>query len=258
MRSLSGSVAVVTGAATGIGKGIGVALAEAGAVVGVNHLGQPDGAADTLARVRAAGSEGMLLEADVRRRSELGAAAERIAERFGRLDIWVNNAGVQPNLSLLAYDPASLEAVLDTNVKGCLWGIQAAAAVMKPRGYGRIVNISSVHGKRPSEFDPVYAISKGAMTMLVREAAIELGRHGITVNVVEPGAVFVGGKGNPRLVTEAPLVDGPGLLARRLTFPLGRPGLPADIGRAVVFLASREAESINGAALRIDGTSMLL
>lgn len=258
MMNLSGSVAVVTGAATGIGKGICVALAEAGAVVGVNHLGQPDGAEDTLARVREAGSEGMLLEADVRRRTEVRAAAERIAERFGRLDIWVNNAAAQPNLNLLTYDPASLEAVLDTNVKGYLWGIQAAAAVMKARGSGRIVNISSVHGKRPSEFDPVYAISKGAITMLVREAAIELGRHGITVNLIEPGAVYVGGKGNPRLVTEAPSADGPGLSARRLTFPLGRPGLPADIGHAVVFLASREAEFINGAALRVDGASMLL
>ncbi|MDA8205766.1 MAG: SDR family NAD(P)-dependent oxidoreductase [Thermaerobacter sp.] len=255
MNDLKGAVAVITGAATGIGKGIAVSLASQGVVVGINHWNQAAGAEDTLAHVRERGGEGMILPADVRDRAELARSAEIMAKTWGRLDIWVNNAAVQPNRSLWDYDEALLERVMDTNVKGYLWGIQVASALMAPRGYGRIINISSVHGKRPSAFDPVYAMSKGALKMLVREAAVELGSLGITVNAVEPGAVYVGGKGNPQLVEALPPTE---LGVRRRRFPLGRVGLPEDIGRVVAFLASPQSDYINGAALRVDGGSMLL
>ncbi len=260
MESLQGAVALVTGAATGIGKGIAVTLAQCGVMVGINHLpGQEEGAKDTLERVRAAGSDGMVLEGDVRRRDEVLAMGETLRGQFGHVEIWVNNAAYQPNHRLLAYPADDVERVLDTNLKGYLWGIQAAARIMRDRGYGRIINISSVHGKRPAGFDPVYAMSKGGIKMLVREAAIELGRYGITVNTIEPGAVHVGGKGNPHLVdTPPPLTNPDDLARRRLTFPLGRPGLAKDIGYLVVMLARPESGFVNGAAIRADGGSMLL
>ncbi len=259
MESLQGSVALVSGAATGIGKGIAVALAQCGVRVGINHPHQEEGARDTLTRVRAAGSDGMLLPADMRMRDDVLAMGEKLRGHFGSLEIWVNNAAYQPNHRLLEYPEEDFTRVLDTNLKGYLWGIQAAARIMQERGYGRIINISSVHGKRPSGFDPVYAMSKGGIKMLVREAAIEFGSYGITVNTIEPGAVHVGGKGNPRLVeTPPPLSQPEDLARRRLTFPLGRPGLPADIGYLVVMLARPESAFVNGAAIRADGGSMLL
>lgn len=130
---------------------------------------------------------------------------------------------------------------------------------MKAQGAGRIINISSVHGKRPTDFDSVYAMTKGGIKMLTRESAIELAKYGITVNTIEPGAVYVGSKtGKPRPIVPPDKVTDEGHRRNLRKFPLGRVGLPADIGHLACFLASEEAEFITGAAVRADGGSMLL
>lgn len=257
--TLKDQVAVVTGAGTGIGKGIALALAAAGASVVVDYWENPADADDTVRQIREGGGEGLPYEADVSDRASVEALAETAVHTYGDLHIWVNNAARQPNLGLFDYDQALYRQVLATNLKGYLFGIQAAACWMKPRGYGRIVNISSVHGKRPTDFDVVYAMSKGGIKMLVREAAIELGHFGITVNTIEPGAVRVGPKSGQVRPIGPPAGTSPGPTAQSPSrFPLGRIGLPADIGRIAVFLASPDSEFISGAAIRADGASMLL
>lgn len=250
-------VAVVTGAGTGIGKGIAVELARRGYRVVVHYHRSADGAEDTAARIRALGGIARLCRADVSVRAEVEALAADAVAAFGRLDVWVNNAALQTNLSLFDMTEETYRATLATNLKGYWFGIRAAVPAMKAQGGGAIVNVSSVHGKRPTDFDTAYAMSKGGIKMLTREAAIELAPYHIRVNTIEPGAVAIGQKsGNPRPIVPPELA---GRLPRRKTrFLMGRVGQPADIGHLVAFLVSPEAEFITGAAVRADGGSMLL
>jgi glucose 1-dehydrogenase len=250
-------VAVVTGAGTGIGKGIAVELARRGYRVVVHYHRSADGAEDTAARIRAQGGTCILHRADVSRWPEVEALAAAAVSAFGRLDVWVNNAALQTNLGLFDLTEDTYRATMATNLKGYWFGIRAAVPVMKAQGGGAIVNVSSVHAKRPTDFDPAYAMSKGAIKMLTREAAVELAPYHIRVNTVEPGAVAIGQKsGNPRPIVPPELA---GRLPRRKPrFLLGRVGQPADIGHLVAFLVSPEAELITGAAVRADGGSMLL
>lgn len=256
--ALENKVALVTGAGTGIGQGIAIALAAQGARIVVNYDSRGAAAEETERRIAEVGGEAFLVGADVSRIDEVQRMVGLAVERFGGVDILVNNAAMQPNLSLLDYDEDTYDAVMAVNCQGYWLCMQAVVPTMKARGGGRIVNITSVHGKRPTDFDVVYAMSKGGIKMLTREAAIELGKYHITVNAIAPGAVAVGQKsGNPR-----PIVP-PGLARThagtyRSKFPLGRIGLPADIANVVAFLAADESEFITGAAIRADGGSMLL
>lgn len=258
-------MALVTGAGTGIGKGIALALAKRGARIGVNYHASERGAREVLEQIAAAGSEGILLQADVADRRQIDEMVERVVDRFGRLDILVNNSAVQKNLGLLEYGDAAYDQVMNVNLRGYFHCIQAVIPQMKKQRAGRIINISSVHGKRPTDFDPVYSMAKGGIKMLTRECAIELAQYGITVNVIAPGAVDVGIRSSMQSPVAPP--QQPPLSERereerekrRLRrFPLGRVGLPSDIGHLACFFASDESEFITGASLRADGGSMLL
>ncbi len=254
-----GKVALVTGAGTGIGQGVALALGRQGARVAVNYVVEPERAEDTVRQIEAAGGQGMAVAADVSVPDQVTQMVHRIEQAYGGIDILVNNAARQTNLSLLEYDEVTYDSVMAINCMGYWLTMKAVIPSMKTRGGGRIINISSVHGKRPTDFDVVYAMSKGGVKMLSREAAIELAQYKITVNVVEPGAVAVGQKaGSPRpIVPPATAGEARGFKSRS-KFPLGRVGIPSDIAHVVSFLASDHSAYITGAAIRADGGSMLL
>lgn len=261
--SLTGKIAIVTGAGTGIGQGIAVELGKRGAKVAVHYNRSDTGARETLQRIEAAGGEGFLVQADVSNQSDIGRMAKKTAQQYGGIDILVNNAALQLNVPMLDYTDALYDRMMDTNLKGYWQGIQAVTPYMKKRGGGRIILISSVHAKRPTDFDPVYAMTKGGIRMLGRESAIELAKYNITVNMIEPGAVDVG----KQSVRDAKPFYSPEereklkrMKQRPITakFPMGRVGLPADVASLVCYLASDESAFMTGSAVRLDGGSMLL
>ena len=247
-KRLVGCTALVTGAGRGVGKGIALALARAGCRVAVNELFD-DHAADapsrqTVAEIEALGVEAFPVRADVRSRVDVEAMFEQVLTRFPTLDILVNNAGVQTWQPLLDVSEADWDRVIDTNLKGTFLCTQLAGRHMKEHGGGAIINIGSGCNKLPFPRLVAYTASKGGVEMFTRAAAVELGPYGIRVNCVAPGAIEV----------ERTQLENPDYAATwgGIT-PLGRVGTPADIGSAVVFLASREAAFITGQTVWVDG-----
>lgn len=253
--SLRGKVAVVTGSATGIGQATAVELALRGIRVAVNHCGLPEKALATSRWIAEAGGESMIVEADVSNHEEVHRMMGAVADRWGRLDILVNNAAVQYNIDLFDYPEELFDRLIATNLRGYWSCIHAAVPYMKQGGFGRIICIASVHQKRPTEFDPVYAMSKGGIKMLVREASLALGRYGITVNGIAPGAILKPGK---RRTGDAGK-DSQAAYGRTIEqrFPVGRIGTPNDVARLVCWIAGEEAGYLSGSSIRLDGGSML-
>lgn len=250
--SLAGKIALITGAGSGIGQGTALALARRGVKVAVNCNSKESdaGALDTLKQIEALGGEGIVVKADVSQKDEIDRMVHEATECFGGIDILVNNAALQLNYTLFQHNEETYDRMMNINVKGYWQCIQAVVPSMKLRGAGRIISICSVHGKRPTDFDTVYSMTKGGVKMLVRESAIELAPYGITVNSIEPGAI--------RVRPLSPEQEARSQAEIRKKFPLGRTGRPHDIGHLVCYLASAEAEFISGASIRVDGASMLL
>jgi NAD(P)-dependent dehydrogenase (short-subunit alcohol dehydrogenase family) len=241
---LRGKSALVTGGDRGIGKGIATALARAGARVAVNYHSEPELAAATVGELGALGADAFAVRADVRSSAEVTEMIDQVAERFGRLDVLVNNAGVQTWKPLLDVTEDEWDLVVDTNLKGSFLCTQAGARHMAARGGGSIVQIGSGCNKVPFPSLVAYTASKGGIEMLTRVAAIELGPFGIRVNCVAPGAVEI----------ERTREESPDYAARWSAItPLGRVATPADVGRAVVFLASDESAFVTGQTLWVDG-----
>lgn len=259
--SISGQTAVVTGAGTGIGKGIAVELAKRGVQVMIHYNSSDAGAKDTLSRIEEVGGVAAIVQANASSHEEIRKMMHAAAERFGSIDILVNNAALQLNFDFLEYKDSDFERLMNVNLKGYWQCMQEVVPYMKAKGRGRIINISSVHGKRPTDFDVLYAMTKGGIRMLGRESAIELAQYGITVNTIEPGAVYVGKQGNKEtkpIGPPNPEDEAERLRKLRLKFPLGRVGLPSDVASMVCYLASDESEFMTGSAIRMDGGSMLL
>jgi NAD(P)-dependent dehydrogenase (short-subunit alcohol dehydrogenase family) len=236
--------ALVTGASKGVGKGIALELGRAGADVIVNYNTDRSGAERTCAEIRAMGRQAHAEQANVGSAADVDRMFTRVLEKFPRLDLLVNNAGVQTWKPLLDLTEAEWDRTIDTNLKGCFLCTQRAARHMRELGGGRIVNIGSGCNKVafPNLVD--YTASKGGIEMLTKVAAVELGKYHITVNCVAPGAVEI-----ERTKNEAG--DYAGTWAK-LT-PLGRVGQPLDVARAVVFLASDAADFITGQTIWVDG-----
>ena len=241
---LNGSTALVTGSDRGIGKGIAFELARAGCRVAINFHSEPDLAEATVAELRALGADAFPVQGDVSIASSVEKMFATVIERFGRLNIHVNNAGVQTWKRLLDVTEAEWDLVIDTNLKGCFLCTQAAARHMKDHGGGAIVNIGSGCNKLAFPDLVAYTASKGGIEMFTKVAAVELGPHNIRVNCVAPGAVEV-----ERTKLEDPDYAG---TWGRIT-PLGRVGTPADIGRAVAYMASPAAEFVTGQTIWVDG-----
>jgi 3-oxoacyl-[acyl-carrier protein] reductase len=186
--------------------------------------------------------------ADVRRREDHEAVAELALERFGRLDFWVNNAGVFPAAPVLEVDADQLASVFQVNVDGPLFGAQAAAAAMRGHG-GAIVNIVSISGLRVRPRLAAYSISKAALDHLTRFLAVELGPAGIRVNGIAPG--FIDTEMTAWVHERAGALD-----ATNASIPLGRIGSPAEVSNAVLFLLSDAASYISGTTLLVDGGAL--
>jgi 3-oxoacyl-[acyl-carrier protein] reductase len=248
MKTLDGRLAIVTGAASGIGRGIARVLAGEGASVLVTDL---DGAAaeEVAAALRDTGADAAAAAVDVVERSAVEHAAEAALARWGRIDILAANAGIFPTADLGAMSDADWDRVMDVNVKGALYAIQACLPAMRKQRYGRIVLTSSITG--PLVAVPGlahYGASKSALLGMMRAAALEFAADGITVNAVLPGNVDTPGNGHWDEELYARVVA---------AIPLGRLAEPEEIGWAVRVLAAEECGYITGQTLIVDGGQVL-
>lgn len=242
---LQGPAALVTGASRGIGKEIALELAHQGYRVAVNYFNDPAPMVDrTMAEIRALSPDAVCIEADIRSSAQVAAMFEKVISSFGRLDLLVNNAGVQTWKPLLDVTEEEWDLVIETNLKGCFLCTQQAARYMKDHGGGSIVNLGSGCNKLAFPSLVAYTASKGGIEMFTKEAAVELGQYNIRVNCLAPGSIE-----SERTRKEDPDYAG---TWSRLT-PLGRVGTAADIAPAVVFLASPGASFISGQTIWIDG-----
>jgi len=241
---LDGKIALVTGAAKGIGKAIALELAREGCDVVINDYGDQVGAEAAAAEIQALGRQALVALADVGAASEVDRMFEATVVRFGRLDILVNNAGIQTFSPLLDLEERDWDRVIDTNLKGCYLCTQRAARQMKTTGGGRIVNIGSGSNKLAFPKLVAYTASRGGIEMFTKVAAVELGPHQITVNCIAPGAIETERTKNESRDYAATWAG--------LT-PIGRIGTPQDVASAVVFFASDASGYITGQTLWIDG-----
>ena len=248
MKSLAGQVAVVTGAASGVGRGIAQVLAAEGARVAIADVNE-HGAEAAAAVLNEDGHEALAVAVDVTDRMSTDAMAAAVIDAFGGIDILAANAGIYPMVRLIDMEDSEWDRVMDVNVKGALHAIQSCLPPMLERGAGRIVLTSSVTG--PITGYPGFAhygASKAAMLGMMRSIALEFARRGVTINAVLPGNVRTEG------------LDELGEEHKRkmlAAIPMGEFADPTDIGWAVRFLASPEAKYITGQTLVVDGGQVL-
>jgi NAD(P)-dependent dehydrogenase (short-subunit alcohol dehydrogenase family) len=243
---MSNPVVLITGGLTGIGRTAAVAFAKKGAKVVV--AGRRDEAGKALAEeLRGFGSEADFINADVRKEDDVRALVDRTIERFGRLDVAVNNAGTEGRPGPITDQTAeSYAATFDTNVLGTLLSVKHELRVMQAQGSGSIINISSSYGHEGGAGASVYVASKHAVEGMTKSAALEAASSGVRVNAVAPGPIETGMLDRFTGTSERKA-------ALLQTVPLGRVGDPADIARAAVFLASENASFITGQILTVDG-----
>jgi 3-oxoacyl-[acyl-carrier protein] reductase len=248
MESLRGQVAIVTGAARGIGLGIATVLRDEGADVVLADLNE-QGARLAAAQLPGSGEHAIGMGVDVTAPQDMARMAAEAVGRFGRIDILAANAGIYPHIPFADLQVADLDQIMAVNVRGALLAIQACLPQMTTQGYGRIVLTSSITGSVVGQ--PGYAhygATKAAMLGLMRSAALEVASAGITINAVLPGNVQTPGFADL----------GPEHTRRMLAaIPLGRFAEPEDVGWAVRFLAAKEARYITGQTLIVDGGQVL-
>jgi NAD(P)-dependent dehydrogenase (short-subunit alcohol dehydrogenase family) len=242
---LNGKVALVTGAARGIGRGCALALAAAGAdvILGLRDEKQDNG---TIEAIRALGRRVLPVQLDVTHRAQIKDAVAKSLSEFGRIDILVNNAGIGPPAAAENVTEADFDAVIAVNVKGTFFVSQEVGRVMLARKSGRIVNLSSQAGFVALPTESIYCLTKAAIAHLTKCLAVEWGPHGINVNAVAP--TFIRTPGTVKWLQDENFRQD--LLSR---IPLGRVGDPVDVAGAVVFLCSPASAMITGTTLLIDG-----
>jgi NAD(P)-dependent dehydrogenase (short-subunit alcohol dehydrogenase family) len=243
---LEDRVALVTGAARGLGRAIAVALAGAGAhvAVGVRHAGDGD---DVAAEIADLGRKAVTVPMDVRDLDEIKAATESVVAQFGAVDILVNNAGLGPENRAEEVVEADFDLTFDVNVKGLFFASQAVGRTMIAQRSGRIINLSSQAALVALPNESIYCASKAAVCALTRCLAVEWGQYGITVNAVAPTFIRTPGT-EPALADPAFRAD----VIERVA-ALHRIGEPVDVAGAVVFLASPAASLVSGTTLVVDG-----
>lgn len=243
---LSGRVALVTGAARGLGRAISLALAHAGADVA---LGLRDVQSDSglAAKIRGMGRKALLMQIDMRKMEQISSAVDEAAKHFGRIDILVNNAGIAPENPAENVTEEDFDATLDVNLKGTFFASQAAGKLMIRQKSGTIINMSSQAGFAALPTESIYCMTKAAIAHLTKCLAVEWGKYGITVNAVAPTFIRTPG-------TESSLAD-PAFHADTVEriAALHRIGEPMEVAGAVVFLASPAASLITVETILIDG-----
>jgi glucose 1-dehydrogenase len=244
---LDGKVALVTGSSQGIGEGIAIRLAEEGAHLIIDYRSHGDSAKDTVDRIHERGRDCIAVQADITKVEDIQAMVAQGIEKFGKIDILINNAGVEKHAPFQEVTEKDYDLVMDVNLKGAFFTAQAVVKTMiEKKVPGRIINISSVHEDLPFPNFTPYCASKGGMRMMMRNMAIELAPYGITVNNIAPGAI--------ETPINAKLLNDPVKLKTLLTnIPLGRLGKPNDVAGVAAFLASDDASYITCATIFVDG-----
>jgi glucose 1-dehydrogenase len=237
---------LVTGAGSGIGYAIAKRFAHEGAAVAIDYLGHGKDARALARELNAAGAKAAALEADVTDQAAVQALVAQTIERFGRLDVLVNNAGIEQPQPLLEIDEASWDRTLAVDLKAPFLCLQAAARRMKENGGGSIVNISSIHEDFPFPSYTPYAAAKGGLRMLMRNAALELASFGIRVNNIAPGAIATP-------INTATLADPAKLRRLAEIVPLQRMGTPEEVAEVALFLACPRSSYVTGSTYFVDG-----
>lgn len=240
---LKDKVAIITGAGRGIGRATALAFAAEGARVVVAEMEEASGR-ETAAAIEQKGGQALFVRTDVTRTEDVEAMVRAAVERFGRLDVLVNNAGVLADSTLLKMTDEAWERVLRVNLTGTFLCTRAAARIMTQQGSGRIINASSVSGLHGSFGQTNYSATKAGVVAMTRVWARELGRKGVTVNAVAPGMI------ETDMIRTMPEQA---LEAARQRTPLGRFGQPSEVAAVYVFLASDDASFVNGALITVDG-----
>jgi glucose 1-dehydrogenase len=244
---LENKVAVVTGSSSGIGEAIALAFAGEGASVIVNYSRHEDAAQKVLEEIEGSGGKGLVVGADVSDPKEVEAMVQQAVGAFGRLDIMVNNAGMERKMPFLETPFEVWQETIAVNLTGTWLGCQAAAKQMVAQGDGgRIVNVSSVHEDLAMPTNAPYCATKGGVRMLMRTLAVELVPHDITVNNIAPGAI--------ETPMDAPLEQDPDEMKELLSeIPMGRMGKPEEVANLALFLASDDSSYVTGSTFFVDG-----
>lgn len=244
---LENKVAIVTGGSGGIGQGLCERLAKEGAKVVVNYHSAVDAANEVKAKVEALGSEALVVKANLGKFDEINNLVKSALERFGKVDVLVNNAGLEKRADFWEVSEADYDLVLNVNLKAVFFTTQAVVKHFRATDNpGKIINVSSVHEELPFPHFTSYCASKGGVKMMMRNLAVELGPMGITINNVAPGAITT--------PINKDLLNNPEQLKKvTANIPLGRMGEPEDVAGIVAFLASDDAKYITGSTFYVDG-----
>jgi glucose 1-dehydrogenase len=249
---LTGKVALVTGSSQGIGQAIAIRLAQEGASIVINYRSHPEGADETLAKVKELGGkchclDGITVQADTGTVAEVRRMIAESIEHFGQLDILVNNAGIERHADFWEATEADYDAVLNVNLKGVFFATQTFVQhLMATKRGGKVINISSVHEELPFPHFTSYCASKGGLRMMTRNLGVELAPYGITINNVAPGAI--------ETPINTKLLNDPEKLGALLqNIPMGRLGKSEDVAGMVAFLASSDADYVTGSTFVVDG-----
>lgn len=241
---LTGKIAVVTGAARGIGRAIALALAEEGAEVVINYHHSEERSMAVKEEIEARGGKAAVMQCDVSDYESCEKFVSAVAEMYGHIDIWVNNVGITKDQLLMRMSEEAFDEVIETNLKGTFQCMRFVSRIMVKQRCGRIINLSSVVGIAGNAGQVNYAASKAGVIGMTKSAAKELAGRGITVNAVAPGFIE----------TEMTSVLSEKVQEQaKNQIPLGHFGTPEDVASAVVFLASEQAKYITGQVLQVDG-----
>jgi glucose 1-dehydrogenase len=249
-EELAGKVAIVTGGNTGIGAAVVLALAGQGARVVIDYVANEQAEEELERRIAGLGEMAVGVEADVSKVEDLQRMIDTAVSTYGRLDVMVNNAGIETRTSVLDTTEAQFDKVIAVNLKSAFFGTQLAAKQMIAQGGGgRIINMTSVHEDWPMPGNTAYCLSKGGMRMLTRTAGVELAPHNVLVVGVGPGAV--------NTPINAQTVNDPAALAKlNSAIPIGRMAEPEEIASVVAFLAGDGASYLTATTIFADGGIM--
>lgn len=247
---LSNQVAIITGAASGIGRATAIVLAREGAKVVVADIQETSRleteTPPTIEAIRYTGGEAIFVRADVSQRSQVEALVDETLRRFGRVDILVNNAGIFVRNAITEVSDEEWEQVMNLNLRAYFYTCRRVIPEMLKQGRGKIINMSSIHGFRGTGTATTYCTSKGAVENFTRQLAVEYGQYNIHVNAIAPGTI--------KTAMSKPFREDPAILAdyQRQTL-LPRLGEPEDVANCALFLASSESDFVHGHTLVCDG-----
>jgi 3-oxoacyl-[acyl-carrier protein] reductase len=248
LDTLNDKVILITGASRGIGRAIALLAAENGARVIINYNRSEREAADLVADINGRGQSAMAIKADIAREDDIRAMFKAVKEKYGRLDVLVNNAGIMKNNLLVMTQPREFDEIFGINCRGTFLCMQYAAKMMIRQRSGKIINLSSIVGVHGSRGQTAYSASKSMVIGLTKAAAKELGYYGITVNALAPGFIETDLTRDVKDSFRQELIK---------NTPLGRAGNPGDVAKAALFLCSDLGNYVNGQIIGVDGGEIM-